>query len=280
MDCRNCKVTLSENADYCQSCGAKVIRERITLKGLKSDFFNNVLGLDNLFVRTLTRFIIAPNKVISEYILGTRKRYMNPFAFLVIGAALATFVYNFFSDRYIELMLSTQDESVYEQLFSFSNPKLDKDTLEYQEKYLSFKEEQIRINTSVQNFMLKYFNIIVFLLIPLYTFLALMVFGKKKFNYGEHFVVNSYLFGFGMFSGTFFFLLGLLIHPSIYFVSSLVIVCYYLFSYKKLGEYSIEQIILKFLKFIVVLILSVIIIGILAVILGFLVGYLGAKLFG
>ncbi|WP_405206316.1 DUF3667 domain-containing protein [Aquimarina sp. LLG6339-5] len=279
MNCRNCGNILSDDADYCQSCGAKVVRERITLKGLKSDFFSNVLGLDNLFVRTLIHFVTSPDKVISEYISGTRKRYINPFAFLVIGTAVATFVFNFFSDDYSELMLATQTESFYESLFSMSNPDIEKNTVEYQEKYLEYKKEQAEANKVTQSFMLKYFNLIAFVLIPFYTFLALMVFGKKKFNYGEHLVINSYLLGFGLFSGTLFFLLGLLINPSIYFVSTLVIIFYYLLTYKKICGYSIGQMILKLLRFVVVLILSVIVFFIFAIIIGIIIAYMRAMIF-
>ncbi|MBQ4802446.1 DUF3667 domain-containing protein [Aquimarina sp. MMG015] len=280
MNCRNCENILADDADYCQSCGAKVIRERITLKGLKSDFFSNVLGLDNLFVRTLIHFVTSPDKVISEYISGTRKRYINPFAFLVIGTAVATFIFNFFSDDYSELILATQTESFYESLFSMSNPDIEKNTVEYQEKYLEYKKEQAEANKVTQSFMLKYFNIIAFMLIPFYTFLAVMVFGRKRFNYGEHLVINSYLLGFGLFSGTLFFLLGLLISPSIYFVSSLVVIFYYLFTYKKLCSYSIGQMILKLLKFVVVLILSTIVFFIFAIIIGIIIAYMRAMIFG
>ncbi|WP_299600863.1 DUF3667 domain-containing protein [uncultured Aquimarina sp.] len=266
MSCRNCSYLISENSDYCQSCGAKVIRERITFKGLKSDFFSNVLGLDNLFIRTLIGIVTSPQKVISEYISGTRKKYMNPFAFLVIGTAVATFTFNFFSEKYIELMLSAQNEAMYETIFSITQPELDKESAAYQEQFLQYKQEQHEINKGTQNFMLKYFNFIAFLMIPFYALLSFLVFGKKKYNYGEHLVINSYLLGLALFSGTLFFLLGLITSPYIYMVSSLVVIFYYSYTYKKLGDYSIGQIFLKFLKFIAVLILLSITFGILIII--------------
>lgn len=266
MNCRNCSYLISENSGYCQSCGAKVIRERITFKGLKSDFFSNVLGLDNLFIRTLIGIITSPDKVIAEYISGTRKKFMNPFAFLVIGTAVATFVFNFFSEKYIELMLSAQNEAMYETLFSITNPDLDKETAVYQEQFIEYKQEQYEINKATQNFMLKYFNFIAFLLIPFYALLSFLVFGKKKYNYGEHLVINSYLLGLALFSGTLFFLLGLVTSPYIYMLSSLIIVFYYSYTYKKLSDYSVGQIFLKFLKFIAVLILLSIIFVVLVIV--------------
>ncbi|MBW1296103.1 DUF3667 domain-containing protein [Aquimarina litoralis] len=270
MNCKNCLHIIPENADYCESCGAKVIRERITLKRLKNDFFNNILGFDNLFIRTIVGVITSPDKVISEYVSGTRKRYMNPFAFLVIGTAVATFVFNFFSDKYIEFALSAQNESYYETMFSLTKPNLDKNTVAYQEQFLLYKEEQKEINRGVQNFMLKYFNFMAFLMIPFYAFLSLLVFGKKKYNYGEHLVINSYLLGLGLFSGTLFFLLGLVTDPMIYLLSSLIIIFYYSYTYKKLGDYSTGQILLKFLRFLVVLILLVLVISILIFVLAFI----------
>ncbi|WP_109300767.1 DUF3667 domain-containing protein [Aquimarina sp. AU474] len=272
MDCRNCEYQLSEDIEYCQSCGAKVIRERITLNQLKKDFFNDVLGLDNLFFRTVKTLIIAPYQVVLEYTSGTRKRYMNPFAFLAIVAALSTFVINSFSDEYMERINPTQDESLYEQLFSLMNPGKDKNAISYQEEYIKYRDSQVELNVNIQTLLLKYFNIFVFLFTPVYAFMAFLVFGKKPFNYGEHLVANAYIVGFALMIGMIFFLMSLVLYPSMYMFSSIITISYYLITYKKINNLSIKDTIFKFLKFILVSIGFILVIGIIAIVLGVIIG--------
>ena len=270
MNCKNCGHQLEEGLGYCNNCGAKVISERITLKQLRNDFFNDVLGLDNLFLRTIRTFAVAPYQVILDYVAGTRKRYINPFAFLAIVAAISTFVFNTFSEEYISRIDLTQDESMYEDIFAMINQGRDKNSAEYQQEYIEYRDSSIETSRNLYTLLLRYFNISVFLFTPVYALLAFLVFGSKPFNYGEHLLANAYLVAFGLLIGTLFFLASVAIHPSIYMYSSIITIAYYLISYKKIAELSIKGILFKFLKFILLSIGFLIVIGFVSVILGFL----------
>ena len=100
MNCKNCKDPLEENALFCDNCGAKVITGRITFKLLVVELFTNVFGIDSKFFLTLKKMFFAPDEVINEYLDGIRKRYVNPFGFLAVGAALSLIVFNYYSDDY------------------------------------------------------------------------------------------------------------------------------------------------------------------------------------
>ena len=76
MECKNCSSQLQENDDYCNSCGAKVIRNRLTLKNLFEHFGEEFLNYDNKFLRTFIRLFRKPEDVIGSYINGTRKKYV------------------------------------------------------------------------------------------------------------------------------------------------------------------------------------------------------------
>ena len=43
MQCRNCGTSLRTDYSFCPDCGAKVIRNRITIKNLLYDFLNAIL---------------------------------------------------------------------------------------------------------------------------------------------------------------------------------------------------------------------------------------------
>jgi predicted amidophosphoribosyltransferase len=97
MNCKNCNSKLSENNNFCSECGAKIVKERITVKRLLSSFFN-ALGWDSNFFITLRSLLSNPQSVLKEYISGTRKKYTNPFTFFAISLTISLFVYNQYSD--------------------------------------------------------------------------------------------------------------------------------------------------------------------------------------
>ena len=101
MDCKNCNSPISENSKFCTNCGAKIITNRITVKGLLTDISQNIFGWDNKFFLTVKTMFARPQSLLREYITGTRKKYMNPFTFLALGAAISLFVFNFFSEEYL-----------------------------------------------------------------------------------------------------------------------------------------------------------------------------------
>jgi len=281
MSCRNCEYNITEVAQFCQSCGAKVIRDRITVKGLKNDFFNHFLGLDNIFFRTIKMMFIAPDTVSDEYISGTRKMFIQPFAFLAISMTIATIIYNSFSNQYAEMNSSMQSESFYKKTFDMTQkgkPEAYYDSLEYDLEFKKYRDGQLKMSKNIQNWILKYFNIFVVLCLPFYTFIAYLVFGKKRFNYGEHLVINSYLLGFGMMLVAILFLLGIFLHPALYYLGGFVVMFYYTLVYSRLCEISWGKSIVKFLKFIGILVLTIVIITILALIGGFIKGYMSAAL--
>lgn len=92
MDCKNCGETLKDNANFCNNCGGLVVKQRIHFKRLLVEFFINLFGVDSRFFLTLRKMAVKPEEVVLEYLDGVRKRYVNPFAFLAIGAGLSLII--------------------------------------------------------------------------------------------------------------------------------------------------------------------------------------------
>lgn len=91
MDCKNCKSKLNQKNNYCCDCGAKIIRERITIKSLLFDLLV-AFGWDSSFFVTLRHLFCKPQIVFKEYVNGTRKKYANPFTFFALSLAISLFV--------------------------------------------------------------------------------------------------------------------------------------------------------------------------------------------
>ncbi|MDH3796503.1 MAG: DUF3667 domain-containing protein, partial [Flavobacteriaceae bacterium] len=92
MECKNCKNPLSDMVFYCEKCGARVIRNRLSLKNLFSFIIESYFNIDNSFLRTIITLFTDPRDVIHGYITGLRKKYMNPIAFMTIAITLSGFI--------------------------------------------------------------------------------------------------------------------------------------------------------------------------------------------
>lgn len=272
MNCKNCQDPLEEGAHFCDNCGAKVVTSRITFKLLIGQLFSDVFGVDSKFFLTLKKMLLAPEEVLNEYLTGVRKRYVNPFAFLAVGAALSLLTFNFFSDEFIKMQSGFETEQSRE-MKALANKDLStiKDISKEELAILRQKQHSAKMGLKFQetyfNFFLQYFNLITFLILPVYALTSKWTY-RKPHNYGEHIVMNAYLQGFTMYISLITFFISMYTHPLVYMASMFLYFIYYLFAFGRLYNHSFTKSVVKFLKFLVVLavvlsllILVVIIIG-------------------
>ncbi|MDB2385486.1 DUF3667 domain-containing protein [Polaribacter sp.] len=277
MNCKNCNDPLENNAHFCNKCGAKVIVNRITSALLFKDFFFNTFGIDTQFFRTIKEMLLHPDRVFNDYLLGVRKRYVNPFGFLAIGAAFSLIIYNFFIEDYMRMaqsinaeQIATLKEDAAIDLKEYENLN----TQEYQA--VKIKKQAANLNLKFVDgfarFSIKYFNFYCFLFLFILALLSKWTY-LKPHNYGEHLIINAYIYGFLCFFSVFSFILALLIHPSIFNYGQLVYFIYYLFAFGKFYKYSFWKSIVKLLRFLVGLCIVLVILIIIGACIGAIYGY-------
>lgn len=281
MNCKNCQDPLEEDAQFCNNCGGKVINSRITFKFLITDLFINVFGVDSKFFLTLRKMITHPNEVIEEYINGVRKRYLNPFAFFAISAGLSLLIYNFFAEDYLAIQSSVNKEQIADlQKIADEDLSILKDISNQELTKLKGRQQiakmQLKFTEKTAEYMLRYFNLLMFIFLPFYALLSKWTY-RKPHNFGEHIIINAYVYGFATYFSIVGFFISMLVHPSIYMISMVFYILYYLYVFGKLYNHSFGKIILKLLRFILVLIifssLLILILGVLV----FVIGYILAK---
>lgn len=252
MNCKNCQANISTEDKFCSKCGAKIIKERITTKRLLDNFFD-AIGWDRGFFLTLRLLTYQPQTVVKNYIDGTRKKYANPFSFFAINLAISLFFITQYSDKFIEISSNlnlTQIETI---------SKVQGSNTRNTKQVNTFNGNVKEFTKSATAFQIKYYNLISFLLLPLYTFIAFFAFGKPH-NYGEHLVINTYLQGFLLLFSTSLFVLSLLIKVDLFVIGSLLSsFFYYLYTYKKLNALSFDQLLIKILRFFVIVFLIMLI---------------------
>lgn len=168
MLCKNCKTKLQENSDYCNSCGGRVVRNRLTFRNLFEHITETFFNFDNKLLRTFIDLFRKPEAVIVGYISGIRRQYVNPISYLAlaltVGGLYIVILTKFFPDA----------------LTGMSNPY-----------GIKGQEEAMKESMSM---MSEYYSIFMVLFIPVYALFSRLVFiNRKEYNYTEHIVMAMYI---------------------------------------------------------------------------------------
>jgi hypothetical protein len=166
MNCKNCNNQLPTNSDFCNICGGKVIRNRLTFKNLFEHFTETFFNYDNKLLRTFIDLFKKPENVIGGYISGIRKQYVNPVSFFGLTLTLVS----------IEWVIL---QKFFPELLNMSSISPNGD-----ESFLS----------GISNIMEKYGSFLMMLYVPLYAIISRTVFFDiKTYNYTEHVVAYLYI---------------------------------------------------------------------------------------
>lgn len=163
MTCKNCDARLRTDYLYCPACGAKVIRNRITIKNLWTDFLERYFNLDNTFIRTVLHLTTKPEVVIEGYLQGIRRKYLNPISYMGIAITLSGLI--------VFLMVKSGDAMNFDMLNNNVSTR-------YQEKLMDF--------------ILDYQALIFLLFVPMMTIAGWLCFDQKRYNFAERTIIFMY----------------------------------------------------------------------------------------
>ena len=164
MECKNCNTPQRTDFNYCPNCGAKVIRNRLTIKNLWYDVTERYFNLDNTFIKTFLTLFTNPQKVIVSYISGVRRKYLNPISYLGIALTLSG----------LSLFLMRK--------FAF-------DKMDFGSAAAGVNPE---FTKKVMTVALDFSSFIFMLYIPILALAGWIVFNKPKYNITEFIIVASY----------------------------------------------------------------------------------------
>lgn len=176
--CPNCSATLNEDFRYCPNCGQTTHLHRFNLAHIGHEAFHALTHADKGILHLLKNLTIRPGMVAREYVLeGKRKRYFNPFTFLVIVLGLSVFVNSVFKPY--ERNISPKPTQVEAQVKTSTATQL--------------RKERSR---KVSHFLDKRANLVAFAAIPLFTLVFWLFFRRSGVNYAEHLVANVLFAGY------------------------------------------------------------------------------------
>jgi hypothetical protein len=175
-ECPNCSASLDEQFRFCPACGQNTHLHRFNLPHIFHELFHAFTHADKGVLYLVKGLTVRPGVVAREYILeGKRKKYFNPFTFLLLVLGFVVFVNSFFQPYGKEPVKANTT-------ISPAPPS---------------KDEAIRQRSSqVKTFLNKRANLIAFAAIPIFTLIFWLFFYRTGINYAEHLVANVFFAGF------------------------------------------------------------------------------------
>ena len=165
-NCANCKELL--HGEFCHRCGQKNRNKRWTIGLLIEQFIRQITNFEKGMLRTVKSLFTEPGQLITDYWKGKTVNYYNPFRYVLIWVAINVLV-----SFWIGL-----DDLIQQSVQTQIIPKQDAGTMEVADKTFD-----------------SWLNFLVLLMLPVFSFLTYKFFPKKKKNYAEHFIMNSFMMG-------------------------------------------------------------------------------------
>ncbi len=94
MICIDCKIDHEEK--FCPNCGENAFVKPITFTSMFESAFTTITNMDKGFFFNLKNLTLRPQEMISDYIVGKRKRIYNPISFLIITVTIYLIIDSFF----------------------------------------------------------------------------------------------------------------------------------------------------------------------------------------
>jgi hypothetical protein len=175
ITCKNCQTTFE--GKFCSNCSQRADTHRFTLKHFGHEVFHALTHTDKGIFFLIKELFISPGKVAQEFNSGFRKKYFNPFTFLLIITAVQVFITKKTS---FSLELANSAKAFTEQFVPQNK------TVNDQKKYEEINQKTDKqVSTATENTKL-----LMILFIPLLSFLTWVFFKKSGYNYSENLVFN------------------------------------------------------------------------------------------
>jgi hypothetical protein len=85
LNCKNCGTPISDK--FCQSCGQRYLRTPYS-KEIILFLASQTFDFSANYFRTIWTLLIKPNQVVSTFLSGNVKKYLNPWKYLVLTVAV------------------------------------------------------------------------------------------------------------------------------------------------------------------------------------------------
>jgi len=163
LTCKNCGTQFELN--FCNVCGQKPAH-RLDVKHVLHEAVHVFTHADKGIFAFIPNILTRPGAMALEYVEGKRKKYFNPFQYLLLIVGVVVFL--------------VVKSNMMEGMLDSTNVQ-------------GLSARQLATQKTFIGVMQKYFNVILLLFIPVFGFFSYLFFKKKKYNYAENIVLICFI---------------------------------------------------------------------------------------
>ncbi|MGX5820682.1 DUF3667 domain-containing protein [Chitinophaga lutea] len=156
--CKNCGTSAAGN--FCPQCGQSYHEGRIDAHYFLHDIPHSIFHVDKGFFYTFRSLFTRPGQMIKDYLDGKRVKYFRPFGYVVIMSTICALLVKLISAGIVNTYVTYHPGYVAGERAGFFN---------------------------------HYFSVFVFLMIPFASGITWLFMRRGKYNYWEHFLINTYI---------------------------------------------------------------------------------------
>jgi hypothetical protein len=156
--CLNCATPLAPQDQHCRQCGQKADTHRLNMHDIGHAAVHVLTHADHSVLALVRDLAVRPGRVAREYVAGRRRKYFNPFTFVLVVVGLAS------------LAMAAAG-------------------------FVDFTRAAAR-GHPVAAFLQRTLNLVVLVQLPLLALFAALLFRGAKLNFAEHLVLAAYTSGF------------------------------------------------------------------------------------
>lgn len=164
--CLNCENSFDSGSIYCKQCGQKTAVHRLSWHDAWHDILHYITHTDSGIFYLIKILASKTGIVAKEFVAGKRKKYLSPYTFFLIAAAIYVLCLSFSPDFKTEQGLKKGME-----MYNMRSQKLNE-------------------------FFKHYAKFVSIFSVPVIAFIYWQFYKKRKFNFMEHFAGVLYMNGF------------------------------------------------------------------------------------
>jgi hypothetical protein len=189
-NCLNCGSALEPSQHFCPQCGQNADTHRLNFKHIWHDLIHAFTHADKGIFSLIWQLAFRPGIVAREYVDGKRKKYFNPFTFVILIVGFASVI-----------LISSG--------------------------FTSFSGNSAMPKNPISPFLDRHINLLIFLNIPLLALFNRLLFRRTNTNYSENLVLAAFTSGErSIFFSLIIAPVWLMFHPPYYLFLAIYLFCW------------------------------------------------------
>jgi hypothetical protein len=198
--CRNCGHVLAvPRSRFCPQCGQETRLHPPSLREFVHEFVGHYVALEGALWKTLGLLLLRPGKLTTEYLAGRRRRYVLPLRLFISASFVFFLLVKLLAPAAIELQVQGGGTDLQVQVpwAPASEPACEQGNDCLAAKVAErWSKDPKAAGERLQSRLLSSAPYAVFLMLPVFAAIVMLVYRRRRLFYGEHVVFSLHMHSF------------------------------------------------------------------------------------